>query len=207
MHLEAPSTAASAEETGLVAAAGAGDEQAFATLVQRHFRPMLVLATAFVLAGAAADQLVGAAWMAALTTGDRYDASTSVRAWLFRSVARCAAPPPPDAATAGPMAPAVDPGSFRGADDAFPGHWRAYPRDWREVPGDVLHSSATTRTVAAALAALPLEQRVIVTLRDVLGCTTAEASAVLEVPETTARAHLHRGRAQIRAALERHLDG
>jgi DNA-directed RNA polymerase specialized sigma24 family protein len=102
--------------------------------------------------------------------------------------------------------PAVDRGRFRGGDGAFPGHWRAYPRDWRTLPDDVLRGADVRRVVAETLDALPPEQRVAITLRDVVGCPSHEACDVLELSEAATRERLHDTRSRIRAALERHFD-
>lgn len=123
-------------------------------------------------------------------------------------VARRGAPlaPGPDGAGPDAAAPAVDPERFRGGGDAFPGHWRAYPRDWRTLPDDVRRGEAVRRVVEAAIAALPVEQRAIIALRDIGQCGHRETCDVLELSENAARERLHRARCRVRAALEGHLD-
>jgi RNA polymerase sigma-70 factor (ECF subfamily) len=54
--------------------------------------------------------------------------------------------------------------------------------------------------------ALPPNQRAVVTLRDVEALEAAEVCNVLDVSETNQRVLLHRGRAKVRAALERHIS-
>jgi RNA polymerase sigma-70 factor (ECF subfamily) len=52
-----------------------------------------------------------------------------------------------------------------------------------------------------------VQQRTVITLRDVVGCPAEEACAVLDLSEPVARERLHSARSQVRAALERHFDG
>ena len=50
---------------------------------------------------------------------------------------------------------AVDPERFRGAGDAFPGHWWAYPANWSERPEEVVLGRETLRVVTDAIEQLP----------------------------------------------------
>lgn len=208
MALSAQRTTATPEEIQLVAAIRDGEERAFATAVERQYGCMLALAKAFVLAPETAAQLVHEAWTAALGELERFDGRTPLRAWLLRFVVRRAAPlaARPDGVGPDAAAPAVDPERFRSGSDAFPGHWRAYPRDWHTLPDDVRRDESVRRVVEAAIAALPVEQRTIIALRDIGGCGHREACEVLELAEDTAHERLHRARCRVREALERHFD-
>ena len=56
----------------------------------------------------------------------------------------------------------------------------------------------------AAITELPLRQREVLVLRDVLGFGAEEASSVLGVTEGNQRVLLHRARSKVRAELERY---
>jgi RNA polymerase sigma-70 factor (ECF subfamily) len=96
--------------------------------------------------------------------------------------------------------PTVDPDRFRGPGDAYPGHWREFPEPW--VLGDEFR-----HVVARALDQLPERQRVVVTLRDVDGHSSEEVCAMLEISAANQRVLLHRGRAAVRAHVEKYLGG
>jgi RNA polymerase sigma-70 factor (ECF subfamily) len=57
--------------------------------------------------------------------------------------------------------------------------------------------------VAASLVALPAHMRVAVVLRYVEGFTYREIADLLEQPEGTVKAHVHRGTRQLRDTLRR----
>jgi RNA polymerase sigma-70 factor (ECF subfamily) len=70
-------------------------------------------------------------------------------------------------------------------------------------PADVaFESRVLSEDVQAALRDLPPEYRVAVVLSDVVGLTYQEISEAVGVPIGTVRSRLHRGRAQLRKALQ-----
>ena len=70
------------------------------------------------------------------------------------------------------------------------------------TPSEQLADADLDHDVAAALAALPPEFRAAVVLCDIEGLSYEEISGVLDVKIGTVRSRIHRGRAQLRAALE-----
>jgi RNA polymerase sigma-70 factor (ECF subfamily) len=58
--------------------------------------------------------------------------------------------------------------------------------------------------VRAAIAGLPPVHRLVITLRDLDGCSSAEVCALLDLTPANQRVVLHRARAKVRTALEEH---
>ncbi len=73
---------------------------------------------------------------------------------------------------------------------------------WGAQPDRVFESREFLAAVDAALAALPVDYRTAVTLRDVEGLSTAEAAEILGVGERALKSRVHRGRMAMRAALD-----
>lgn len=193
----------------------AGDEAAFAAVVRRNHAAMVRLAGTFVGSRAEAEEVAQEAWMAVLGGLDRFEERSSLRTWIFAVLvnkARSRAvrerrdlPFSAFDAAEDDGAPTVDPARFRGAGDAFAGYWTSVPFAWWALPEQRATEAETRAVIHRALAALPLRQRQVVTLRDVDGFSADEVCAALGVSPGNQRVLLHRGRAQLRAALEAHV--
>ena len=75
-----------------------------------------------------------------------------------------------------------------------------------DLPQDRL-GRLLTRDGVKAIDALPPNQRLVLTLRDIEGCSTEEVCNALGIRETNGRVLLHRARARVRAALEPYMGG
>jgi RNA polymerase sigma-70 factor, ECF subfamily len=207
-------TRVDADETALVARLRAGDERAFEEVVTRFYPSMLAVARGYVRSRSVAEEVVQEAWVGVLKGLDRFEGRSSLRTWVLRIVANTAQTRGVREARVVPMSavqtegaePAVEPERFRGAGDPFPGHWWSYPTDWRTLPESKLLSRETIDVVKNAIDELPDLQRVVITMRDVAGCDADEVCETLQISEGNQRVLLHRARARVRAALERHLD-
>lgn len=73
--------------------------------------------------------------------------------------------------------------------------------DWRERPETAAESAELRQRVSASLVALPGHMRVAVILRYVEGFTYREIAELLQQPEGTVKAHVHRGTRQLRNVL------
>lgn len=69
-------------------------------------------------------------------------------------------------------------------------------------PASELARRESAQAVQAALAALPLEQRMAVALVDLEGYTYEQAAAVLELPASTLGVYVFRGRKRLREKLK-----
>lgn len=201
---------AGADEQRLVAALRAGDEQAFADLVDGWSGWMLRLAREHVPSPAVAEEVVQEVWLAVLQGLDKFRGEASLRTWVYRIVVNqakrrgvrerrsipFASLADTDAATT------VDPSRFQGPGEAHPGGWRRFPEEW---PEHVALSREVREVVTAALAELSPRQRVVVALRDLDGHTADEVCELLDITAGNQRVLLHRGRAVVREHLERYL--
>jgi RNA polymerase sigma-70 factor (ECF subfamily) len=202
------------DEAVLIARLRARDEVAFESVVESFYPAMFAVARGYVRSRAVAEEVVQEAWLGVLKGLDRFEARSSLRTWVLQIVANIARTRAVREARSVPFSsfevegdePAVEPERFRGPDDPFPGHWTSYPTDWRTIPEQKLLSSETLELVREAIEELPEAQKLVITLRDLTGCSAEEVCEVLGVSDGNQRVLLHRARARVRSRLERHLD-
>jgi RNA polymerase sigma-70 factor (ECF subfamily) len=182
-----------------------GDEQAFATLVERYHPAMLRLAVTFVSSSAVAEEVVQDTWLAALRGLGRFEQRSSLRTWLFTILVNRARTTGVREARSVPIAdagPAVDASRFGPS-----GAWAAPPEHWIEEAENRIDAVKLTELLRAGLAVLPERQREVVLLRDVEGLSSAEVCSVLTLSEANQRVLLHRGRSKLRQLLETEMGG
>jgi len=205
------------DEGELIAALRAGDEAAFSRLVSEWSRPMLTLARNFVSTEASAEEVVQETWLAVIKGLDRFEGRSALRTWVYRILVNTAKSRGvkehrtlPWSSVAGDDAgPSLDPALFQSAGEAHPGHWRAAPTAWPDdvaVEGSVLAGEVRGK-LRTAVDALPDRQRIVLTLRDVLGHSSEEVCQLLEISQANQRVLLHRARTAVRAGLAAYLEG
>lgn len=193
----------------LVARLRAGDEQAFAALVDGWSGWMLRVARNYVPTHGAAEEVVQETWLGVLRGLDGFRGDAALRTWVFRILVtqakrrgvRDRRTVPFASLTAEDAGPTVDPSRFQDAHEPYPDHWRQLPREW---PEQVVLGHEVQQVVAEALATLPERQRLVVQLRDVEGHPAGEVCTLLGITPGNQRVLLHRGRAAVRAHLERY---
>ncbi|GAB3030411.1 RNA polymerase sigma factor [Mycobacterium bourgelatii] len=181
-------------------------------LVRDFHLPMVRFARTLVNSPAAAEEAVQEAWVQVLKSSDTFEGRSSVATWLFgivkntvsrhrRQESRIRAHEvlaPQDAD------PDADPLSGRmhpaGHPDA--GHW-SIPPSKRFLPEDQTVARELVEYLRAALDSLPIRQRQLIILRDVVGTSAEEAAEVLEVSAQAQRALLYRARGNLRNELEK----
>ncbi len=204
--------AAALEEQRLCEALRRGDEDAFATLVDRHHAAMRRLALGIVRVPAVADEVVQETWLHVVRGISRFEGRSSLKTWIFRILTNTAwkraereGRTVPVSALAGDDDPAVDPSRFLDEQhERWPGHWASPPARWDEIPEEHLLGRETLDLIESAIEALPDAQRQVIVLRDVEGWPADEVCDLLGITEANQRVLLHRARSKVRNALELH---
>jgi RNA polymerase sigma-70 factor (ECF subfamily) len=207
-HSDEGSPSKRAADADTVDALRRGDEGAFLALVKLHHASMLRVASLFVSSAAVAEEVVQEAWLGVLNGLDSFEGRSSLRGWIFGILTNSAKTRGVREARSSPFSSfdegedeePVDPSRFLGADHPrWPGHWASPPEQWAE---EKLLAKEMVAFVHEAIETLPPNQRRVITLRDVEGWTSAEASRALGVSEVNQRVLLHRARSRVREALE-----
>jgi RNA polymerase sigma-70 factor, ECF subfamily len=202
------------DESGLITALREGDETAFAQLVDQYTPAMLRVARGYAPTHQIAEEVVQETWIALLKGISKFEGRSSLRTWLFAVLINIAkqrgvrARRDADAEIAAFTGGTVDPARFRPADDpTWPGHWkeRQEPAAFPDTPeGSVLADELIT-FARRELDKLPERQRMVVSLRDMLGFDSSEVCELLNISLANQRVLLHRGRAAVRQAIENYL--
>jgi RNA polymerase sigma-70 factor, ECF subfamily len=207
-----PAVPASAPDLALLAQLRARDAKAFADLLERYHGALLRLALVFVPSRAIAEEVVQETWVGVLDGLDRFEGRSSLKTWIFRILTNRAKTrgvrekrTVPFSAFADPeadSAPAVEAARFRPD-----GMWGVAPRRWEDnTPEKLLMTAQAIQHLEGAIAALPPNQRAVLTLRDIDGLDSDEVCNILEITETNQRVLLHRARSKLRATLEQYVE-
>jgi RNA polymerase sigma-70 factor, ECF subfamily len=201
----------------LVAALRAGDQDAYAALVEELTPALTRLAMAHVPSRAIAEDVVQDTWLGVINGIDRFEGRSSLRTWIFQILLNTARTRGKREKRTLPFAafrrwaeegrdePAVDADRFQGRRGEDPGAWARPPAEWSS-PEVLLGQEQARKVMLETIAGLPPRQREVITLRDILGYSAAEARNALDVSETNQRVLLHRARSKVRAALEELFD-
>jgi len=181
----------------------AGDERAFETLVATYDGGLRRVARTFVRTGSAVDDVVQETWLGVLRGLDSFEGRSSLRTWMFsilvnqaRTRARRDARSLPFSALQTEDGPTVDPAAFAGD-----GRWTSAPARLDGDPETGLLSGELRAQLLRAVEALSDEQRAVITLRDLVGCSAAEVCGLLDISDGNQRVLLHRARTRVRLSL------
>ncbi len=181
----------------------AGDEQAFAKLVARYDGALRRVARTFVRTPSAADDVVQETWLGVLRGLDAFEGRSALRTWIFsilvnqaRTRAKRDARNLPFSSLETDDGPTVDPAAF-GRD----GRWASAPARLDGDPETGLLSSELRAELLRAVEQLSDEQRAVITLRDLVGCSAPEVCDLLDISDGNQRVLLHRARTRVRDAL------
>ena len=181
---------AGASDERLVALAHAGDEQAFAAIVERYRAPLLRYCRGFVSSGAAAEDAVQQTFInayAALSRDDDSQVPAALRPWLYR-IAHNAA-----------LNVARDPQA--GLEELPEG------LDGVERPDEVVAARERFRRVIGAVSALPPKQRQVIVRHAVDGESHERIATDLGMSAGSIRQLAHRARRTVREAAAALLPG
>lgn len=199
-------------QTSEVNALKAGDENAFAALVQRYHGSLIRLAMGYVQDHAIAEDVVQETWLTCIKSLDRFEGRSTLKTWIFgialniarsrgrkeRRVLPFASLFRRDAASSGPT---VDPERFGGD-----GMWKTLPTSWANVLEERVLGQETMSRVRDAIDTLTAKQREVIVLRDVAGLDASEVCGLLSISPENQRVRLHRARAAVRKMLEEYLS-
>jgi RNA polymerase sigma-70 factor (ECF subfamily) len=199
------------DDRALLAGLRRGDEEAFAALIDRYHSSLVRVARSYVATREAAEDVVQETWLGVVSGIDRFEGRSSLKTWIFRILVNRAKTRGAREARTRPFSslvvgddddePSVDPARFF-TSGRWAGYW-SVPPSGHQVPEDSVVLSDLRREIRGLIERLPVNQRLVITLRDVQGLTSNEVCELLEISEVNQRVLLHRARSKVRAGYER----
>jgi RNA polymerase sigma-70 factor, ECF subfamily len=169
-----------------LARARRGDEAAFAALVRHYDTGLRSLAYRLLGDRARMDDALQEAYLSAYRALPRFRGDSSLGTWLYRIAYNAC----------------LD--QLKRTRDVVD---LESVRDRAQAGGDQIDALSLRQTLAAALTALPLEDRAAVLLVDANGFDYRGAAELLGIPEGTVASRLNRARAALRQTLQNERKG
>jgi len=192
------------EGAAAVAAARAGDESAFAELVESYRRELQVHCYRMLGSFEDSEDLVQETFLRAWRRRRSFEGRSSFRAWLYRIATNACL----DALERRPRVVAI----HEGAQPVAEVPWlQPYPDQLlegiaasdAEPDAEVVAKETIELAFIAAIQLLPPRQRAVLISRDVLGWTAAESAALLDLSVAAVNSALQRARATLKEHLPR----
>jgi RNA polymerase sigma-70 factor (ECF subfamily) len=199
-----------ADETEVVAAVRAGDEKAFAGLVDRHRRELHVHCYRMLGSLEDTEDLVQETFLRAWRKREGFQGESTFRAWLYRIATNACLDALAHRLRDQRLRPLAPTAAAASRQDEIP--WlQPYPDRLLEpiAPADAEPDAAVVAKETIELAFLvaiqhlPPRQRAVLILRDVLGWPAKETAAALEISVAAVKSALQRARPELKRRLPR----
>ncbi|MCX5787799.1 MAG: sigma-70 family RNA polymerase sigma factor [Elusimicrobia bacterium] len=183
-----------AEEAALIEKSRAGDAEAFGRLVRRYEDRIFTLARN-VCAGlpAEAEDVYQETFVTAFKKIRGFRGDSGLGTWLHRIAANLCWMRHRKKKSE-PFVPMLD--------EPESGHGPREFRDWSPEPEEIARKKELSAAVERALAGLPVDYRLVLTLRDVEGLSNEETAKILGMSVAAVKSRLHRGRMHLRDRFE-----
>ena len=191
-------------ESETVAAARAGDEAAFAALVEPHRRELQVHCYRMLGSFEDSEDLVQETFLRAWRKRKTFQGRSSFRAWLYGIATNACL----DALARRPRMVPLHDGSQPLAEvswlQPYPDQLLTDTTQEAEPEAEVVAKETMELAYIAAIQLLPPKQRAVLIARDVLGWSAAESASLLDTSVAAVNSALQRARATMKKHLPRH---
>lgn len=181
-------------EAELIAAAQAGQQDAYAEIVERHSPTVYNLALRLMKDPHEAEEVLQETFISAFRALTKFEGRSQLGTWLYRIGYNAAL-----MRLRKRQAPTESLDATVTTEDGD-----QMPRqlvDWGSVPDELLLNRELRTVLNAALDTLPASLRTVFVLRDIEGLSTAETAEALGLTATNAKVRLHRARLALRERL------
>jgi len=183
------------------------DEKTFTLVVNAYHGIMKHVARA-IIGDSIAEEVVQEAWMAAIKALPKFERRSSLKTWILRIVSNCAKSRlRHEARSISSDDPLRDALAQQSNSTQFntDGSWHSAPIAWHtETPDALLSSNELRKCIDHSLRELPSLQQAVLTLRDIQGLDMNSICNILDISESNSRVLLHRARAYVLNAIDKH---
>ena len=181
-----------------------GEQEAYKIVVAAYHKNLLQVATSIV-GMSVAEEVVQDAWIAAFKALPKFERRSSLKTWLIRIVSNCAK------TRLRQENRSINFTEFSGGDESpldpayfnQRGHWQRDVNFWDETtPEALLENDQLRRCIDKAISELPVNQRSVMTLRDMQTLEMEDICKILDITESNARVLLHRARNYVRESID-----
>lgn len=186
-------------ERELITRSKSGDEAAFTELVNRNEQKIYTLAYHLVNNREDAEDILQETFLRAYNNLGLFRGDSSFNTWLHRITTNLVI------------------SRFRKRtiktssidEPIIVGHEEIKQRDivdWSDIPDKALLKKELNEKIDAAISALPIEYRTVITMRDIEGLSNEETGKILGMTVAAVKSRLHRARLFVREQLDEYLN-
>jgi len=202
-----PTEIANIDDAALIVRLLNGEQSAYKYIVEKYQNTLMQVSRSIV-GMSVADEVVQEAWIAAFRALPKFEQRSSLKTWLIRIVSNCAKTRLRQenrsinfSDIGGDNDELLDPSYFNKR-----GHWQKDVYFWDlATPEALLSNDQLKSCIDGAIADLPLNQRSVLTLRDMQSLDMQEICKILDISESNARVLLHRARNFVRESIDNFL--
>jgi len=194
------------DEQTLIAQLIEGEEQAFRYAIKSYQNAMLYVARSIV-GTSIADEVVQDAWISIIKALPKFEGRSSLKTWILRIVSNNAKSRLRKENRHVSIGDANDLETLGAVESRYQenGMWAMPPNQWNNAsPEAILSSDELKGIIYASIGTLPQIQQTIICLRDMEGLAMDEICKILEISESNSRVLLHRARAKVWQAIDKH---
>lgn len=181
-------------DLALIEQARGGDDAAFEAIVNRYSRLVYNIALRSAASPEDAADITQETFLKAWRSLASFRGDCAITTWLCRIAMNCAC----DHARAAKRHFSL---SLTISDDEGGREWDLPETDVQALPEEEITRRAEVEAVRSAIAALPEDQRTIITMRDITGLSYAEIAETLGLEMGTVKSRINRARAAVKKFL------
>jgi RNA polymerase sigma-70 factor (ECF subfamily) len=181
-----------------------GDEQAFETIYEKYYPPLMRFMTRMCGNTEDAQETLQDAFLSIFRYLGDFRGESSLKNWMYKVAARACWKSKAKENKTVPLR--TDPHARHPPGQTYPGQEGTVVSNgvsgWGQNPEQGASNEELRRHIRKGVASMPYIYKIVLNLRDFEGFSTREVSQILRIKESTAKVRLHRARSYLREWLK-----